>query len=203
MKKRHRRVLVLNTDCRAISTVSWKRAIVLAIQNQEDFNKGYIVMDYYSAKVRTAGGLLLPIPAVVRLAKYQKHRKKRVSFSRKNLFLRDNLTCQYCGYQDLTGSTLTYDHVISRKEWKDKKYPGTPTSWTNIVCCCRKCNLAKNHTSLVKSGMKLLTGKMPIEPNPHSFILGVGPWTHIPKQWVPYLPPFYQELMKTQSKTGV
>jgi len=85
------------------------------------------------------------IPSVVVLKEFVKPRK-RVAFTRFNLFLRDEFTCQYCG---ATGD-LTFDHVVPRAA-------GGVTSWENVVAACAKCNLRKGSKSLRQSGMRLRT----------------------------------------------
>jgi hypothetical protein len=114
----HRRVLALNQDYTPIATISWKRAIVLSIINQEDSRKGVEIIDYYDDHILTCGNKHIPVPAVVRSPSYIRQDKRKVSFSRKHVFLRDQMTCCYCGKQDLTGEVLTYDHVIPRVMWK-------------------------------------------------------------------------------------
>ena len=57
------------------------------------------------------------------------------AFTRFNVFLRDQWTCQYCGDQFRTHE-LTFDHVIPRSR-------GGKTSWGNIVTACQECNLQK------------------------------------------------------------
>lgn len=76
----------------------------------------------------------LKLPKVVVLKKYVNvsHKPK---FSRKNVYLRDNYTCQYCGRQ-FKAEDLTFDHVIPRKD-------GGQTTWENIVTCCKECNCRK------------------------------------------------------------
>jgi len=121
--------------------------------------------------------------------------KRRIPFSKKNVFLRDQLTCQYCGKQEQEPRKLTYDHVISRATWKKKRYNGTPTHWGNIVCCCVSCNRRKADRSLAEANMKLL--REPKEPNAHQYILGITPWnTKIHESWYEYLTPMYKEILQ-------
>ena len=60
------------------------------------------------------------IPSVVVLKDYVKP-QKRVAFTRFNLFLRDEFSCQYCGAK----GDLTFDHVLPRSR-------GGITSWENV-----------------------------------------------------------------------
>ncbi|MFC7339409.1 HNH endonuclease [Haloferula chungangensis] len=58
-----------------------------------------------------------------------------VRLTRRNVFLRDKFTCQYCAkvFQE---PELNLDHVMPR----DK---GGPTTWHNIVTSCIRCNTRK------------------------------------------------------------
>ena len=53
----------------------------------------------------------LKIPSVVVLKDYVRPQKK-VAFTRFNLFLRDEFSCQYCGSK----GDLTFDHVVPRSQ---------------------------------------------------------------------------------------
>lgn len=197
MKRLHTRTLVLNADYQSIGLVNWKRAVVLSIINQEKPTEGVEVIDFYKNDyIEGTNGRKFPIPAVVRLPRYIRQKKRKIPFSRKNVFVRDQMTCQYCGFHDGTTKFLTYDHVIPRAVWKrkaekgEREYQGTPTNWTNIVTCCVSCNRKKADFSLKESGFKLK--KQPTEPNAHHFILGLSPWSVMPVEWEPYLTPIYK-----------
>lgn len=195
MRTKHdKRVLMLNADFSALATISWKRAIVLAIINQEDPTKGLEIVDYYDDVILTCGGKNIPMPAVVRSPHYIRQTKRKLSFSRKHVFLRDQMTCCYCGKQDITGETLTYDHVIPRAAWKKLAYKGTPTQWGNICTCCKSCNRRKADRTPKEAGMILL--RQPNEPSPTNFVLGLSPWSKIHSKWEVYLPPLYKSLLE-------
>lgn len=167
--------------------------------NQDNPKQGANVIDFYKNDYIKSTRGKHPIPAVIRLVEYQARTKKRIPFSKKNIFIRDQLTCQYCG-EVFPHNELTFDHVIPRYEWKKKGYRGTPTTWSNIVAACVPCNRKKANMSLKDSGMKIL--RTPTEPSPYQFVLGVTPWRKIPKEWMPYLPPLYKELIE-KCKKGV
>lgn len=187
MKKK---TLLLNADFLPYSVVSWKRAFVLGIINSEMPGEGAEPVEYYDEIVRSAGGVAYPVPAVARLAKYV--RRAKISFSRRNVFIRDNLTCQYCG-KKFEPDELTYDHVIPRSEWKKKGHKGTPTNWTNIVTACEPCNRYKGDSSLEKCGMRLI--RKPEVPDNGKHVKGLVFWDkNIPEQWKLYLRCFYPEI---------
>jgi len=75
------------------------------------------------------------------------------AFDRRNLFARDNNTCQYCGKRFPT-SHLSLDHIVPRSQ-------GGGASWENIVCACVKCNVRKGgrtpeqaHLHLIRPAIK-------------------------------------------------
>ena len=68
--------------------------------------------------------------------------------SRRNVFKRDNWTCQYCGFISKNPKSLTIDHVYP-------KCMGGGTQWTNLVTACPKCNSKKGNKLLKECGMKL------------------------------------------------
>lgn len=182
------RTLVLNADFSPISLLSWQSVMNLDYKNRIN------IVDYYQDHhILLPHNEKMPLPAVVSLKK-QKKRSKKIPFSRKNIFIRDNMTCQYCKnvykYTD-----LTIDHVIPRSKWKSRS---TPTCWENIVTCCNSCNHIKADKDLEKCGLSIK--KMPSKPNPHIFVLGLSPWNSIKKEWMPYLPKLYLEICTAEEE---
>jgi len=140
--------LVLNADYRPLSYYPlslwpWQDAVKAAWLNRVD-----IIAEY--DEVARSPSMEIRIPSVVVLRDYVKPQKK-VAFTRFNLFLRDEFSCQYCG----AAGDLTFDHVVPRAA-------GGITSWENVVAACSKCNLSKGSKSLRQSGMHLR--KAPSQP---------------------------------------
>ncbi len=187
MKQRNYKALVLNADFLPLGTISWQRAIVLSLDDENDRIK---VVEYYDDFILDTNFKKYPIPAVIHLINFVK-RKITIPFSRKNVFIRDNMRCQYCG-QHFHASTLTYDHVIPKKQWKITNGDETPTCWANIVTACIKCNRHKANRTPEEANMVLL--QRPRKPNPYGYILGISPWTKIPKEWKNYLTILYKNL---------
>lgn len=118
--------------------------------------------------------LKLLVPRVIRMLDYEKAPSFQMRLTRKNIYERDNHTCQYCGKKFGT-EDLNIDHVIPRSK-------GGKNTWENLVCSCIKCNRRKKDDTLKESGMKLLS--KPHKPKPR-FRLGVardskryGDWEH-------------------------
>jgi 5-methylcytosine-specific restriction endonuclease McrA len=94
------------------------------------------------------------VPAVVRLRKMAKTSARGVKFSRRNVYQRDDYTCQYCG-QKKPARELSYDHVVPRSA-------GGRTDWRNIVTACKACNSRKDAQTCDEAGM--WPKKDPIRP---------------------------------------
>ena len=117
----------------------------------------------------------IKIPSVIVLKDYVKP-QKRVAFTRFNLFLRDQFSCQYCGSKD----NLTFDHVVPRSR-------GGITSWENVVAACSRCNLKKGARSLRESGLTLR--KPPRAPGAEE-LRNMGrkfPPNHLHESWIDFL----------------
>jgi 5-methylcytosine-specific restriction endonuclease McrA len=96
----------------------------------------------------------IKIPNIIVLTNYADRPPLQVPCSRRNIFRRDDNTCQYCGSKPGL-ENLTIEHIIPRSR-------GGITSWENCVIACYPCNRAKADISLEASGFKLL--KKPIKP---------------------------------------
>lgn len=170
---RHTPALVLNADYRPLSYYplslwSWQDAIKAAWLERVDIVAEY---DDYVSSPSTK----IKIPSVVVLKDYVKP-QKRVAFTRFNLFLRDEFTCQYCAAK----GDLTFDHVVPRAV-------GGITSWTNVVAACSPCNLRKGSRSLKQLGMSLR--KTPRQPESQQ-LRNMGrkfPPNYLHESWMDFL----------------
>ncbi len=102
----------------------------------------------------------LAAPEVILLVRYDRVPCHEAPFTRRNLFLRDDFTCQYCGRRTAT-DRLSVDHIMPRSR-------GGTTTWENCVLACVACNARKADRSLKESGLRLL--RPPVRP-----------------RWTPYL----------------
>jgi hypothetical protein len=194
MRQENNRCLVLNGDYSPLGIIDWKRAVIWSLKYEHSSHKSIEVLDFYKNDfIIGAHNKKYPIPAVIKTCKYFKLHNQRVNFSRKNLFIRDNYVCQYCGIEkDI--NELTYDHVIPKSHFKSKN--STPTSWTNIVTACTSCNRRKANKTPKQANMPLLN--LPIEPKKHCKYLPVTRHLSIirdnmPQEWTIYLPQSYTE----------
>ena len=137
-------VLVLNATYEPLNVVSVRRAIVLLLKDKAE------VLEATERRIRAAT-LSFPVPLVIRLVYYVRvPRKLDVPLTRRTILLRDNYTCQYCGTQP-TKANLTIDHVLP-------KVRGGKTTWENVVCACKRCNLRKGSKTPREANMPLRSG---------------------------------------------
>jgi 5-methylcytosine-specific restriction endonuclease McrA len=192
MKIENSKCLILNADYSALGIIGWKKALIWSMRSESNDEPRVEIVDFYKNDfIQGVNNKRFPIPAVVKTSKYFRIHDQRVNFSRKNLFIRDNYSCQYCGIRQDIGQ-LTYDHVIPKSSWKDR--PGSPTNWTNIVTACVGCNRQKGNRTPKQANMPLKN--LPIAPKKSSKYL---PITHflfkirreIPEEWSTYLPESY------------
>lgn len=191
METKHSRCLVLNADYSPLTIIGWQKALLWSIKHEYDVRIGVEIIDFYKNDFICGVNKKYPIPAVVKTAKYFRINNYKVKFSRKNLFIRDNFTCQYCNNKFDT-SSLTYDHVIPKSVWDHNI--GSPTSWTNIVTACRDCNRRKGNRTPKQANMPLQN--LPTKPQKNIKYLPITSYlakirSDIPSEWTHYLPESY------------
>jgi 5-methylcytosine-specific restriction endonuclease McrA len=165
------RVLVLNKLFNAVRIVTVRRAFVLLFKNSAEViakDNGTIASYDFPQWMELSGKIAgknghefirtitkkLRVPRVIRLMSYDKFPKQQGKASRKNILIRDDFTCQYCG-KKYPAPKLSIDHIIP----KSKK---GASSWDNLVACCSKCNSKKGGRLPHEVGMKLI--KKPAVP---------------------------------------
>ena len=195
MKKEHNKCLVLNADYTPLYIISWRRALIWTVRHEHNNNIGVEIVDFFKNDYIQGTNKKFPIPAVCKVVKFRKMNYIPVKFSRKNLFIRDNFTCQYCG-QFKKVSDLTYDHVIPKSQWKNKNF-GTPTNWTNITTACLICNRNKRDRTPKQANMSMIN--IPERPNKNTKYLPIASYLssikhEIPHEWMSYIPEAYLEI---------
>lgn len=94
------------------------------------------------------------IPEIILLTEFDRMPMKKTHFSRRNLYKRDNYTCQYCT-KKFASTELTIDHVMPSSR-------GGKSTWENCVLACVDCNSRKANRTPEEARMKLLREpKMP------------------------------------------
>ena len=149
------RCVVLNATYEPITIVSSKRALILFLEG-----KAMIVEEHPELVVRSPSQTF-PVPTSIVLKHFVKGRmvfRTKALLTQRNLFIRDQYTCQYCGRnkQQLKSSEfLTRDHVMPR-------HMGGRDIWENVVTSCNSCNNKKAYHLLEDINMTLL--KIPTAP---------------------------------------
>lgn len=166
------RVLLLNAGFEPLRVVHWTRAFGLIFQEKVE------IIEEYSSVVRTVSQQF-NVPAVIRLRRWVNLKRKPpiIRFSRANIYLRDEFTCQYCWVVFPDGE-LTLDHVIPVVQ-------GGRKSWENIVAACVRCNQKKSDRTPKQARMALY--KKPKAPRWLPAKLDVTVHQSMPKLWEPYL----------------
>jgi 5-methylcytosine-specific restriction endonuclease McrA len=160
-------VLVLNANFEPINICTVRRAV------------GLIITDKAALVVNGRGYIhtinqVVPRPSIIRLQHMVNRPRLRVKLNRREIFRRDNFTCQYCGKQ---GGNLTIDHVYPR-------HLGGQHLWNNVVTACAACNHRKGGRTLKESGMQL--ARLPREPQASAeYVFG----RHLSDydDWLPFL----------------
>ena len=181
-KANNSKCLLLNADHTPLKIISWKRAIVWSIKHADNSNYGIEIIKYFDNRfIQGACDKKYPVPSVAKTIKYFNMHNKKISFSRHNLFIRDDYTCQYCG-DIFAYSQLTMDHVIPKSRFRNDPR----TDWINIVTSCRRCNAKKGNRTPKEANMPILT--QPRKPNFSSKYLPMfRNLTIIEPDWDPYL----------------
>ncbi len=138
-------VLVLNQNYEPLNVCNVRRALVLVIGGRAEILEA---RNQNFASVST----VFPAPSVIRLMYMIRRPRPRVKLTRREIFIRDGFTCQYCERQ---ASDLTIDHVIPRSR-------GGQHVWDNVVSACKACNHRKGGKSIAEARMSLRT--QPFEP---------------------------------------
>lgn len=166
----HGRVLVLNQNFEPLNVCPLRRAFVLVGNGRAE------VIETGTIVIRTASREL-SAPSVIRLLYLIKRVHPVAKLTRKEVFLRDNYTCQYCGRQS---RDLTLDHVVPR-------HRGGPHRWENLVAACKACNHRKGGKLLEEVKMRPLT-------EPHQPRVSRYYWVHqhltgaYDQAWIKFIP---------------
>jgi len=173
--------LVLNADYQALSVLP------LSIWSWQDtmkalFSGKVVVVDVYPGVIVKAANVDVPLPSVIALTEYAKQPNQTPAFTRRNVFLRDGYTCQYCSKTYRTGD-LSLDHVTPR-------CVGGRLEWENTVTSCRKCNGRKGST--LPKHLKDIGMRLSREPwTPTKWELAANAQKMVPKKvhstWKPFL----------------
>jgi 5-methylcytosine-specific restriction endonuclease McrA len=116
------------------------------------------------------------LPEVIVLTDYNDVPELEIRLTRKNLLLRDNYCCQYCG-KKVSNKDFTIDHIVPRSR-------GGVNSWDNFVVACFPCNIKKRDRTPKEAGIVLRS--KPVKPK--WYPLASRYTIHSPKSWERFLP---------------
>lgn len=160
-------VLVLNTTLEPLGFVDVQRAVCMLYAREAE------VFHDTGQRWRSMA-MEIAVPLTVRLLHYVPYFKKRVSLTKKNVLMRDDYMCAYCGEEG--GRSMTVDHI-------QPKSRGGKNTWENLVACCQDCNGRKRDRTPAEAGMKLR-----VRPHRPQMI----PWATVkrrtwPDEWINHL----------------
>lgn len=155
-------VLVLNRNWLAIHVCSVQRAMSLLVQDLAqvvtddyqtlNFNSWREISDLMSVDSEDeflhTPNFKVKVPEVILLTTFHRVPPRAVKFNRRNIYLRDNFQCQYCGVKPVK-EELTIDHINPRSK-------GGISEWENVVLACQRCNSKKGNVLLEHSNLKLM-----------------------------------------------
>lgn len=200
-------ILVLNKTWTPIATTTIKRGFSLVFQDHarivdpesydlHDFERWLGVAALPAGAptpqeqrwLRTAS-LQIRVPEVIVLNKFNGVPRRELTFSRRNIYRRDNFQCQYCLNRPGL-KHLSIDHVIPLSR-------GGRTSWDNCVVACVRCNTRKGDRTPEEARMPL-----PRRPFRPSFNDGVALGIFVPASWERFVGRVQREILELPS-TGL
>jgi 5-methylcytosine-specific restriction endonuclease McrA len=161
-------VLVLNQNYEPLNVCNARRALLLVHGGKAE------VLEHRAGFMR-APTYAFQRPSVIRLVYLIKRPRPRVRLTRREIFIRDGFSCQYCG---LRGRDLTLDHIVPR-------HRGGQHTWNNLVSACRACNHKKGGKLLQES--HLVLRREPFEPKANSYYL-FGQYLDANNDWQKFIP---------------
>lgn len=164
MKCKRRSVLLIDRNFVPIRVISWKRAMQLIFGRF----KAEVLSFYDDAHSEYDVAVIRLIYRVFPGNPYN----IKAKFYRRQVLIRDRFMCLYCG--DNRKSELTIDHVMPKSR-------GGPTSYTNCVAACLRCNQRKGDKTPEEA-------QMPLTRTPSAPIKGIVLHVvDIPSEWLSYL----------------
>ena len=132
------RTLVLNAGYEPLAVVSFKRALILVM------NEKATVVEHVDGEPVWARSQAYDRPAVIILTRYVRVPGGRsIPVTRRGVLRRDSHRCGYCGK-----SASTIDHILPRSR-------GGENSWRNTVAACERCNQRKGNRTPAEARMTL------------------------------------------------
>jgi 5-methylcytosine-specific restriction endonuclease McrA len=179
-------VLVLNRSFQPVRVTTARRAFVMLYAGSaRALDAGYEPHDWQSwtrrdppegAEFVTTPRGAVAVPRLLWLVSYNRVPRSPVRLSRRNVFLRDDYVCQYCGVRK-PPKELNLDHVVPRAR-------GGKSTWDNLVTSCRPCNVRKGDALPHECGM--VPSRPPVRPGWSTMAQLAGASRRFP-EWEPFL----------------
>ena len=160
-------VLVLNLNYVPINVCNVRRAVILLDKGKAE------LLQNSRGQIHTPTRAV-EIPSIIRLVYLVKRPFAPRKLSKREIFLRDQYTCQYCGKKT---QALTLDHVVPRRQYG-------PHTWENVVAACSGCNLLKAGRTPEEAQMRLVRTPRAPQPNPYRILQN----RVILDEWREYIP---------------
>ena len=136
-------VLVLDMNWQPQGFTSWQNAVKLWFED-----RAIVVEEDEAGKVLHSPSFEMGLPRVIKVKNaWVRRRRQAVPCTRRNILIRDNATCQYCGTVIRTHN-YSMDHVTPQ-------CLGGKTEWANVVVACMPCNKEKGGRTPEEAGMEL------------------------------------------------
>ena len=148
-------------DAKDYSVYNWEEWILLPIEENELYIQ--------TPKIR------VKLPEVIVLTEYNKIPSYDVRLTRRNIFVRDNFTCQYTN-KKVNYNNADIDHIIPKSK-------GGRDKWDNLVVASKEINRKKGNKTNEETGLKLI--KKPKKPDYKSLI--IDPRINIPESWKKFI----------------
>jgi 5-methylcytosine-specific restriction endonuclease McrA len=165
--------LLLNADGNPVSmlplsTLSWKESVIYMVLDKAT------VLEWHEDWVVHSANWQTRVPSVMILKTFEK-KKSYARYSKKNVFIRDNYLCQYCGIK-VTDKTATLDHVLPISH-------GGRSTYENTVCACAGCNARKGNNHRIRPK------KAPAKPSYFQLVEHRKrlPFDNVHHSWLSYL----------------
>jgi 5-methylcytosine-specific restriction endonuclease McrA len=164
-------VLVLNQNYEPLHICNARRALVLVLGG-----KAEVLQEDTDVHLHSTSHVYA-LPSVVRMMYLVRRPRPRVKLTRREVFLRDHYTCQYCGR---VTHDLTIDHVLPKSR-------GGKHSWENLAAACKECNHRKGGRTPEEARMRLK--RAPYEPHAGAYYAIQRRLTERPRaDWEPFIP---------------
>ena len=158
-------ILRLDVSGRPQRWIPWRDAVILDAREMIAWTAGARTFTFYGGINRLSGcRSQVSVNSIIAVKGYSRDagdERLVPPLSNRELFLRDDHLCMYCG-RELSAHQLTRDHLVPLSR-------GGADCWSNVVAACRGCNHAKGSRTPDEAGMSLLA--VPYVPNRAEYLV--------------------------------